>query len=458
MRSLSANNGNIKSVMRTALVGIKPADQVMLKGYLRVLLRLEADLEWVSANHPEVDLFMINNDFRQATNVIKLLQANANKPVLYIGQADQGADGYLTDDLLILPLKDMQMLSRWLFLNVKVLQNKNTDVLQKNSNENRYLGEASSSSVSSVNLDQKLTHDSIKKEQNYNFDAVNDSNTQLTSHKNDTSQNSSILLKIIQDIRSGISGKYELSANNEVFAIIEPSKALVWTKKSTLSTINNTSFDQWKIAPSLTTPSLVAHDLKQWLWDISKENSTVLYPFIYEAKKYRLSYWVKPTKEDNRSDLLRIMTAIETEANTPTKISEVSGVAITDVKAILARLFLGGYLYPDNYEGIDIEQSPESLDEPVLASKKVPLEDHEVGLAQPSKQVELIKKEQENLSPFEAVLAKRAAGIPQDVQTSSSIPSLSTNSSSHASSEPKHLRVKPEKKGFLSRLRKKFGL
>ena len=50
----------LKKVMRIALVGIRPADQVLLKGYLRILLRLEADLEWVSANSPQVDLFMIN--------------------------------------------------------------------------------------------------------------------------------------------------------------------------------------------------------------------------------------------------------------------------------------------------------------------------------------------------------------------------------------------------------------
>ena len=49
-------NANIKQVMRTALVGVSPADKVMLKGYLRILLRLEADLEWVSANHPQADL------------------------------------------------------------------------------------------------------------------------------------------------------------------------------------------------------------------------------------------------------------------------------------------------------------------------------------------------------------------------------------------------------------------
>lgn len=44
----------LKKVMRIALVGIRPSDQVIIKGYLRVLLRLEADLEWVSADRKSV--------------------------------------------------------------------------------------------------------------------------------------------------------------------------------------------------------------------------------------------------------------------------------------------------------------------------------------------------------------------------------------------------------------------
>lgn len=110
---------NIKDVMRTALVGIKPADQVILKGYLRVLLRLEADLEWVSANHPEVDLFMINDEFRQSDNIIRLIQSNSQKPVLYVGHTV--IKGELVENLITLPLKETDKLNDWLFANVSVL-------------------------------------------------------------------------------------------------------------------------------------------------------------------------------------------------------------------------------------------------------------------------------------------------------------------------------------------------
>ncbi len=54
----------IKSVLRTAFLGVKPAEQVMLKGYLRIILRLEVDLQWVSPKNPQVDLYFIDNSLR----------------------------------------------------------------------------------------------------------------------------------------------------------------------------------------------------------------------------------------------------------------------------------------------------------------------------------------------------------------------------------------------------------
>ena len=78
--NVTSASDRLKKVMRIALVGIKPGDQVMLKGYLRILLRLEADLEWVSANNQQIDLFMVNHDLRHAESVQNLI---SNKPVSY---------------------------------------------------------------------------------------------------------------------------------------------------------------------------------------------------------------------------------------------------------------------------------------------------------------------------------------------------------------------------------------
>ena len=112
--NVTSASDRLKKVMRIALVGIKPGDQVMLKGYLRLLLRLEADLEWVSANNQQIDLFMVNHDLRHAESVQKLISSKPNTATIYTARSET-ENGYLSQDLLVLPLKDLEPLSEWLF-------------------------------------------------------------------------------------------------------------------------------------------------------------------------------------------------------------------------------------------------------------------------------------------------------------------------------------------------------
>ena len=112
--NVTSASDRLKKVMRIALVGIKPGDQVMLKGYLRILLRLEADLEWVSANNQQIDLFMVNHDFRHAESVQKLISSKPNTATIYTARSET-ENGYLSQDLLVLPIKDLSPLSEWLF-------------------------------------------------------------------------------------------------------------------------------------------------------------------------------------------------------------------------------------------------------------------------------------------------------------------------------------------------------
>ena len=112
--NVTSASDRLKKVMRIALVGIKPGDQVMLKGYLRLLLRLEADLEWVSANNQQIDLFMVNHDFRHAESVQKLISSKPNTATIYTARSETES-GYLSQDLLVLPIKDLAPLSEWLF-------------------------------------------------------------------------------------------------------------------------------------------------------------------------------------------------------------------------------------------------------------------------------------------------------------------------------------------------------
>ena len=112
--NVTSASDRLKKVMRIALVGIKPGDQVMLKGYLRLLLRLEADLEWVSANNQQIDLFMVNHDLRHAESVQQLISDKPNTATIYTARSET-ENGYLLQDLLVLPIKDLSPLSEWLF-------------------------------------------------------------------------------------------------------------------------------------------------------------------------------------------------------------------------------------------------------------------------------------------------------------------------------------------------------
>lgn len=98
-----------KNTMRIAMVGISPADQITFKGYLRVLLRLDVDLDWVSAQVDDVDLYVINQDFKHSASVQKLIDAHPRTPILYLCRNLAG-DGGITDDLLVLPLKQINNL------------------------------------------------------------------------------------------------------------------------------------------------------------------------------------------------------------------------------------------------------------------------------------------------------------------------------------------------------------
>ncbi len=109
----------MRGVLRTAFLGVKPADQVMLKGYLRIILSLDVDLEWVSADHSQIDLYFIDNNLRNSEFVIKLIQVHSDKNILYVQRGMQEIDGI--HNKLLLPLKKTKILTDWLFQNIPIL-------------------------------------------------------------------------------------------------------------------------------------------------------------------------------------------------------------------------------------------------------------------------------------------------------------------------------------------------
>lgn len=407
--------------MRTALVGIKPADQVILKGYLRVLLRLEVDLEWVSANHPDVDLFFISYEFKHADNVIKLLAKQGRKPALYIKRS-ANEEGTLVGDELSLPLKKMDVLNQWLYSHVALLggtATRNTHTQNTRSNQSTQTEQTSQTPSQLTNPVQSST---------------------AQSSTTDTHQ---ALIRFIEAIHQPQADKQHIVLAGDIVATVDTKRQIVWQRDANIANI------QALFADNLTTIDLVTAkdeptgqptDLKQWLWDNAWAKIDSLTPLISQSATFALRYWVKPSHGVERRDLLRIMTAMEHGQNGVVDIADMAGTSPMVTKQVLAGLLFAGYLDKSAYDNLAVLAVAPSVSSPTNTS------------ATPSQSVDGIDAK---ASPLDAILSQRALGIPPKPQPASTITPTSQQTAQPAKSDAPE---KKEKMGFLSKLRRKLGL
>lgn len=428
MSSLSANNqGNLKHVMRTALVGIKPADQVILKGYLRVLLRLEVDLEWVSANHPDVDLFFISHEFKHADNVIKLLAKQGRKPALYIKRSTN-EEGTLVGDELSLPLKKMDVLNQWLYSHVALLggtatrntHTPNTHTQNTPSNQSTQTEQTSQTPSQLTNPAQSST---------------TDTHQAIPTHQ--------ALIRFIEAIHQPQADKQHIVLAGDIVATVDTKRQIVWQRDANIANIHALFADNLTTIDLVTAkdePTGQPTDLKQWLWDNAWAKIDSLTPLISQSATFALRYWVKPSHGVERRDLLRIMTAMEYGQNGVVNIADMAGTSPMVTKQVLAGLLFAGYLDKSAYDNLAVLAVAPSVSLPTNTS------------ATPSQSVDGIDAK---ASPLDAILSQRALGMPPKPQPASTITPTSQQTAQPAKSDAPE---KKEKMGFLSKLRRKLGL
>ena len=428
MSSLSANNqGNLKHVMRTALVGIKPADQVILKGYLRVLLRLEVDLEWVSANHPDVDLFFISHEFKHADNVIKLLAKQGRKPALYIKRS-ANEEGTLVGDELSLPLKKMDVLNQWLYSHVALLggtatrntHTQNTHTQNTPSNQSTQTEQTSQTPSQLTNPVQSST---------------TDTHQAIPTHQ--------ALIHFIEAIHQPQADKQHIVLAGDIVATVDTKRQIVWQRDANIANIHALFADNLTTIDLVTAkdePTGQPTDLKQWLWDNAWAKIDSLTPLISQSTTFALRYWVKPSHGVERRDLLRIMTAMEHGQNGVVNIADMAGTSPMVTKQVLAGLLFAGYLDKSAYDNLAVLAVAPSVSSPTNTS------------ATPSQSVDGIDAK---ASPLDAILSQRALGMPPKPQPASTITPTSQQTAQPAKSDAPE---KKEKMGFLSKLRRKLGL
>lgn len=505
MNSLKGSSpSNLKKVLRTALVGITPGDQVMLKGYLRVLLRLEADLEWVGANHPQVDLFMISDEFRNAASVKKLLSTQLDKPVLYIARTDNG-DGRIVGDILILPLSSVTELSAWLTNNLGVLTTSVTEADGEAESVSRSavqpVNKPTAHTISSTSAQQPDISQAAKSVEtsptaSYSLDASTTtptsqssasaptaapakrhveplselknsdsprrtaSNTQ--SHPIDTAQYEGVI-DLIKLLQRKPTGYYELITKDGSSAVIEPRSGRLWQTKNQAAPIFSL---KWQLTPYQGAPleDTQAQDLLQWLWLRAWTQPNDLLPLISNQQRYRLRYWIKPKDSDDRRELLRILTALENAPLTVTELAISTEISEKTAKKALAGLLLSGCLQADSYESLTIKSLAADLEAAPANAQASSLPNQPIGNRSeasisnnaPTSPSAPAKA----LSPLESVLARRESGE-SAAPSSSSYDSNATGQATHGTAQTTASAsddAKQEKRGFLSKLRAKLGL
>lgn len=379
--------GNLKKLMRIALVGIKPADQILLKGYLRVLLRLEVDFEWVAANHENVDLFMINKEFRQASSVIKLLSSQPQKPVLYISRTDAD-EGSIKDNQLILPLKTLQPLNEWLLYSVAVLKHGAgaiTDILQKNQRNGTMVNsqdmptptaqrsQPPHSPVPSVNDAPRQLSPSVTPSPRATMVHPERCPTaaQMTSATSVRAHDYQGFIILIQQLQQRPAGLYHIVANQQVIAIVEPSHARIWlaNRDNNDNTPPILSLD-WQLQSytGARPQNHQAADLIQYLWQYAWIQADLLLPLVSDEASYQLRYWIKPVlpvyasgsqnlAKKDRQNLLSVMTALEFAPYSVNQLATMAHISVKSAKKIIASLLFSGSLTSNSYSQLYVQVS-----------------------------------------------------------------------------------------------------
>ena len=390
--NVTSASDRLKKVMRIALVGIKPGDQVMLKGYLRILLRLEADLEWVSANNQHIDLFMVNHDFRHAESVQKLISSKPNTATIYTARSET-ENGYLSQDLLVLPLKDLEPLSEWLFSKLPFLSS--VSVSNKVSTAAKLTADAVDvyQSATGTTANQRVASNPPAQVANPSFgvaqsaqaSAVTTSHThnapnQLAESSQSMASSTTANGTVNDEYLIGFAKIFSQIAqrHNEVlsikspagtlFAYINPKQQRVWQVS------DHISFNQpWiiSLADDAAAKQLdvkTAKNLVQWLWDLASTHGQKFEGLLDSHINYRIDRWVKPTHDADQHDHLKIQCVLEARSLTIDDLVARSQCSLAQVKKTLIGLFVAGALPASVYQQTIAQLNSKTISQPVTQS------------------------------------------------------------------------------------------
>ena len=390
--NVTSASDRLKKVMRIALVGIKPGDQVMLKGYLRILLRLEADLEWVSANNQQIDLFMVNHDFRHAESVQKLISSKPNTATIYTARSET-ENGYLSQDLLVLPLKDLEPLSEWLFSKLPFLSS--VSVSNKVSTAAKLTADAVDAYQSATdtianqrvasNPPAQVANPSSGVAQSAQASAVTTSHThnapnQLAESSQSMASSTTANGTVNDEYLIGFAKIFSQIAqrHNEVlsikspagtlFAYINPKQQRVWEVSEYISSNQPWIISLADDAAAKQLDVKTATNLVQWLWGLASKHGQKFEGLLDSHINYHINRWVKPIHDADQHDHLKIQCVLEARSLTIDELVARSQCSLPQVKKTLIGLFVAGALPASVYQQTIAQLNSKTIRQPVTPS------------------------------------------------------------------------------------------
>lgn len=458
-----SSQGNLKRVLRTAFIGVSQADRIMIKGYLRVLLRLETDLDWVSANHHKVDLFIINNEFRNASRVKNLLSKQSHQSILYVSRTED-IEGRITGDNIILPLKQINELDVWLTHNLPFLRS------------GKYLDGTNRSKLSGRTKAQNLKTGPQQRPERDNSRLINTSHESRVSEAMlspsleaapaDKQAQKSVtayipkeyasIIQLMQQLYKKPSGLFKLTVKGKVIATIEPSSGRLW-QSSRISAPKLTL--DWRLIPykgprSKRVKNGAAQDLHQWLWECAWRHPNKLLVLVSDSQQYQLHNWIKPDDCKERRELLRIMTVLKTAPRTVAQLATLSNTSKETAKKAIAGLLLSGSLRPESYEALSVNLIKPTDTEQTIPNKISAAVTSSITMSN-AEPLLILKATYLKLSSAKSILARRETG---GITKIANFKASKIIDSQAPSIDRVNTSSQQQKKSLLIELRSKLGL
>lgn len=332
---------NVKQVLRVALIGLQPSHQVAIKGYLRVLLRVDFDLEWVPAQHESVNLFIINQQFSSAESVKNLLITKP-VPTLFVDERDD-ITNTISNNVLYLKLSDLKLLEKWLYANVPMI-NSHGYARPTNDVDNQVaviVHSTLAEQTATPKVSDRVIAEQIVKTQNTTNTAVMHSDMYGASSATIITENTLKLLCLINEHDE--SGLFNVFLADKLIAVIEPKKRQVWPKGD--SYFPAYSCD-WRVELADATENDAAHamNLSQWVWQSALSPKSNVSELLATNIKLGLKTWPKPVANEIKSECIKVLSYIEMKPASARDLSRILDIEIEKTHKVMAALYLGGFL------------------------------------------------------------------------------------------------------------------